>query len=541
MPLPPRGIRILALGSMIGVLILVCFVHKIEKGTSVEKRDTFTREVGPLDLSSHMHLTIAISSNCGAEIEPCGCTTPKTGGIARRATLYRHLIATLKDVILIDAGGSLFGNEDRIQVSFPDHAIAKAKAMADWYKLLPEIHCLLGESDFAEGLNVLKEVTSGMKGRFVCSNVNFEPWDGVVRDRLVEVGGSRIGLSSFLNLPQVHAKYENAQVLVELANQESLLGKLREQGADLVIVAVDSRSSMIARIADHDGHIPLVMIERNGKPLSTPMQCDNRIVVSLRPRCTSILLLEVYLARVGGKRALWRSLHLYNGLKKLEERTLKQLSVVSQRDADEEVRLTKSLKSLQDQLRSEGEVATNYSWWSMSEVTLNDDFKVDSASELLVHNVRNANSSPATIGGNEGKPPIQLYVGLDSCRECHAQEAENWSRTRHALAWQNLDIQKEQNPYTNPECLSCHVTGVGFTGGPQELEGISHLQAVQCESCHVPQAAEHKFANVRPATCQGCHTQARDPKFSYKEYLPYASCQNTLEVLFSRPQVSERR
>lgn len=63
------------------------------------------------------------------------------------------------------------------------------------------------------------------------------------------------------------------------------------------------------------------------------------------------------------------------------------------------------------------------------------------------------------------------HVGALRCRGCHEAEYKVWAKSAHRRAFQTLP-EKERS---NPMCLRCHTTGKQ-----------THLQGVQCESCHGP-------------------------------------------------------
>ncbi|MCB9639202.1 MAG: hypothetical protein H6728_07855 [Myxococcales bacterium] len=61
------------------------------------------------------------------------------------------------------------------------------------------------------------------------------------------------------------------------------------------------------------------------------------------------------------------------------------------------------------------------------------------------------------------------FVGAYKCRGCHEKEHKTWAASSHAKAYAILP-EKDRN---NAQCLRCHSVGTA-----------SHLQGVQCESCH---------------------------------------------------------
>ena len=129
------------------------------------------------------------------------------------------------------------------------------------------------------------------------------------------------------------------------------------------------------------------------------------------------------------------------------------------------------------------------------------------------------------------------YVGVARCRACHLPETKSWEQTKMAKAFELLKpgvaaekkIAKKLDPkkdYTHDsECLPCHVTGYGKTGGFESIEKTPALAGVQCEACHGAGGGylkpnlmsfknkEYKRADLVAAglnvvdakTCQACH------------------------------------
>ena len=118
-------------------------------------------------------------------------------------------------------------------------------------------------------------------------------------------------------------------------------------------------------------------------------------------------------------------------------------------------------------------------------------------------------------------------IGDDACMGCHANAAAIHGVSRHANAYASL--VKKQYQY-DPECLRCHVTGLGASGGFSRRDPVAFAR-VGCESCHGPgslHAAERaagrpatgSLVPVTPATCVQCHDPENSPKFSYPTYWP---------------------
>ena len=104
-------------------------------------------------------------------------------------------------------------------------------------------------------------------------------------------------------------------------------------------------------------------------------------------------------------------------------------------------------------------------------------------------------------------PGQPTYVGVNACSKCHAEARAFWDGTRHAHAYSTLADQEKQ---FNLDCVSCHVTGYGATGG-STVTHVDKLKDVQCEVCHGPgsfHAAKPQEARLPiPAgdACVTCH------------------------------------
>jgi hypothetical protein len=114
------------------------------------------------------------------------------------------------------------------------------------------------------------------------------------------------------------------------------------------------------------------------------------------------------------------------------------------------------------------------------------------------------------------------YVGLSKCSECHPSEASTWNDTAHAGAFDSL---VESGQEYNKECITCHTTGFGYTGGFTAPGETPEMEGVQCEMCHGA-GGEHvetgkiTFGAVSEATCVKCHTTENSPGFDYNTYYP---------------------
>ncbi len=130
-----------------------------------------------------------------------------------------------------------------------------------------------------------------------------------------------------------------------------------------------------------------------------------------------------------------------------------------------------------------------------------------------------------TLG--EPRPGTNAYQGSKSCQSCHGEIYSKWMKSEHSRAYASLVKSKRQS---NPDCIRCHVLGMGSSDGFQGMAITPALIDVHCESCH-GRAGDHVRARQRsmdkavgrlqpvlPNSCQSCHDRIHSPTFSYNSY-----------------------
>lgn len=112
------------------------------------------------------------------------------------------------------------------------------------------------------------------------------------------------------------------------------------------------------------------------------------------------------------------------------------------------------------------------------------------------------------------------YAGSSTCSGCHTSQSSQWNTTAHADTFIVL-IDKDQE--YNMDCIFCHTTGWGYTGGFIISDTTPEMEEVQCEMCHGA-GGEHiatgnlTFETISKVTCIKCHTEKTSPDFDYYSY-----------------------
>jgi predicted CXXCH cytochrome family protein len=169
-----------------------------------------------------------------------------------------------------------------------------------------------------------------------------------------------------------------------------------------------------------------------------------------------------------------------------------------------------------------------------SHIPLNDELTGDPRIATLVkdYTARVNGMNKQALFKKKRETPGQVihadytYTGADACATCHPAQYDTWLLSAHAGAYKTL---ADKGSNFDTECLSCHTTGYGETGGYDVSQAdASPLLSVQCESCHGP-GSNHKekgtiLRTVGPEVCVSCHAEKHSPRFDYKEYVPLITC-----------------
>jgi hypothetical protein len=125
--------------------------------------------------------------------------------------------------------------------------------------------------------------------------------------------------------------------------------------------------------------------------------------------------------------------------------------------------------------------------------------------------------------------PGAVFVGAESCRECHPNTYARWASTKHAQAFEALLHDPKPNTIYDAECVTCHTTGFGYNSGWVSESQTPALKGNQCENCHgpgskhiaepdnlafrKPMALTATFAD-KGGLCIRCHDEDNSPHFN---------------------------
>ena len=119
--------------------------------------------------------------------------------------------------------------------------------------------------------------------------------------------------------------------------------------------------------------------------------------------------------------------------------------------------------------------------------------------------------------------PSKAFAGSAACATCHPGAYARWEKSKHSHAYATLVSEGHGR---DPDCVPCHVVGLGSKTGFASKSLTPRLANVGCESCHGP-SKEHaanprrsRLGRVSPSSCASCHTTTNSPGFEFRKFWP---------------------
>lgn len=387
-------------------------------------------------------------------LEPCGCTSGQTGGLARRADLMRQLREERQwPTAGFDLGGAL--RDERAKRA---QERLKFETTRDALRAMDFAATGLGPEELRFGADNLYTLFSSEQGagnvrpEFICANVTlFEPpgpdysLEMPAPFRIVTVGTLKVGVTAIVGQTYWEKVFGADQTIDQtLFGHEPAAEALRRV---LPLMQAESPDALV--LLSHAG------IEES-RALAAEFKFD--VVVSAGGpedgRQEPEFVNDAMLVQVGHKG--------------------KHAGVIGVYPAGTEPRLRFELVELNGEQFAHSPVIH----------------------ELLEAYVAELDSQhPGLQETLAVEPDAPTFVGVERCAGCHAKAYEVWKNTKHAHGFESLKIGRPDDAdyivrTRDPECLCCHTVGwhpqqvARYPTGFVDEEQSPHLAGQQCENCH---------------------------------------------------------
>jgi hypothetical protein len=515
-----RRARLVALGLYLG-LCLLSFLVLLRSAPDVGLAQAPPPLVkkGPPPLFSgwdnpRPDVVIAISGDMRGYLQPCGCSSPQFGGLARRYNFLQGLRQRGWPVVAVDLG------DVAQSANGPQKEVKYRKAM-EALNLMDYAAVGVGKNEMAMPLiaalanYTLNNPSPAVVAANLLKRDKGEPFDGLIKSGTVVGKGTapRVGVIGLVG-PSVKEKANDPLVQLHPKTSAVLqqeLKNLQAQRAQLVVVLYQGSLREAKACAEFCQTL-------KGLPNVDVIVCPEEDIPPGAPEVVG----RTQIVRIGDK---GRFLGVIGAFR------------LGQAGAP---------YALRYQLVSIGE---EYE-------TPNGKEKSNPIIELMEDYAREIKSGNYMSKFPHSLHPVQIafpqsaYVGTEQCKDCHAHAHAIWSESKHASAYAKL-VVKAKRPSLRQfdgECLSCHVVGFQFKTGFTDEKATPHLLNVGCESCHGP-CSEHinkprnlqvraainpwkaNPANATPAAnhqrllqidhfCQSCHDSENDVHWQFDKAWP---------------------
>lgn len=421
-------------------------------------------------------VVILYSNDILGELENCGCDENQLGGLSRKARAVSMTREETKNFLCLDAG-NLFFRKKPLQEIEAREFLLKADYILAAYNRMACDAVNIGESDFALGLNPLLDLKKKATFPFISSNITDKITGEPMFEQVVfrEKGGLKIGI---LGLCPTGAEVEKYVCIEDpVATARKMVERIGGQ-CDFIILLSGLGLEADKALAKQVPRIDLIVAA----------QADTLLPEALREGTTTIVQAYTrgqYLGRLDITRS---------STKRAASFAFSNVLIPLKEDIGEDKEIV--------------HLASEY------------NAKVSAMNKQEFFKAQRTDAAGASRD-------VPVYVGGDACLQCHTPQYENWQNTFHARAYNTL--VKEGRNY-DVECLACHTTGYGEPGGYMVSQrDQSPFLNVQCESCHGP-GSRHSgetggiVRNGGKEVCLGCHNEKNSPRFNYETYLPMVKC-----------------
>lgn len=436
-------------------------------------------------------LTFVYSSDLQGELEPCGCTPESDyGGILRRAAVLKQLRQQSPDLLLISAGG-LLDIESSTQ-KIKNTYLLKAFANLNYDALNLQWRDLAFGPSFLSIEGLKNESLENEKIPWLSSNAPYS--DTVVSDKAVsdkvfsksikvQRGGQQIQFWGLLNPAGAsldHYRLQAQQKLAKLQSKNTQVKSVRKPIKVLMLgEAMANYSGDQAPedwLAAFNIHFDIVIEPTDQPEFAEPRWLGKTLILGPGHRGMRLGLLNLSVS--------------------YEPTGIKTLEVVDHQ-----------VIPLDNQVQVED--AADWLRWYES---YNEAVKLDFEQEIALMKTRRQGESP--------------LASAKACKTCHAKAYDQWQSSKHSSA---LSVLKKKHKAFDPECLQCHVVGLGEEGGYLSEELTPELANVQCENCHgarrdhIKNPTQFKGSMIEDpkSICLECHNATHSPNFEFERYWPH--------------------
>lgn len=466
-PAPPPGRKVFWLGLLLAVLPLLLFFRAAPPQGHAQN-SVSSPALALFRGWDQPEVALVISGQMHGYLQPCGCSHPQYGGLARRLNFLQTLKNKNWPLVLVDLG-ELVPNRG-------PQAMLKYQTAMKALKVMNYTAIGVGKHEFSmpliEALShySLENRAPAVLAANLLNRDNGQVFEGLVKSFEVSAASKyKVGVVGLVG-PSVAATVKDPDAKFATDNAAVIrqtVAALRKQNVDLSVVlyqgnAKEAKScaEFWASLRQKDAALPplhvVLCLTDEEEPSGIPEKAGQTQVVSIGHRGRYVGVFGVFRPQAAA------------------DFTLKyQLAAMGP-----------------DYETPAGQESSN------AVLPLMEEYSSEvKRRNLLAKYPRSPH--PVQLAYPEAK-----YVGSERCSGCHDHAYEVWDKSAHAHAFDSL--VKARNPSLRQfdgECVACHVTGFQYQAGYYDSgnheKHNQKLVHVGCEACHGPGSVHVK--NTRDA------------------------------------------
>ena len=217
---------------------------------------------------SPVEFSLVFTSSVNGEVEPCGCKTGPSGGLARKADYINKLRSEGKQILILDSG-DLFFQKEYLYDSTRNEMAAKASLIIDAFNAMNTTAINIGDDDFILGLDYLLSLRDRAKFPFISSNIYSADYNKLIFDEYLiwNQNGFKVGI---IGLSWDGANYPESVVVKDpYISAKKVISKIRDK-VDLIIALTHMPLKVEIAIADSLSEVELFIGGHDGKSMIRP-------------------------------------------------------------------------------------------------------------------------------------------------------------------------------------------------------------------------------------------------------------------------------
>ena len=254
---------------------------------------TFSQTCEEKSKYSPTELSLIFTASVNGEVEPCGCKTGPSGGLARKAAYINTLRSEGKQAIILDSG-DLFFQKEYLSDSTRNEMAAKANLIVDAFNEMSTTAINIGDDDFILGLDYLLSLRDRAKFPFISSNIYSAEYNKPIFEEYViwNNNGFKVGI---IGLAWSSGNYPESVIVQDpTISAKKVIAKIRNK-VDLIIALTHMPLKVEAAFADSIADVDLFIGGHDGKGMIKPKLVNKRGIYKAGNEGESLGIIELKL------------------------------------------------------------------------------------------------------------------------------------------------------------------------------------------------------------------------------------------------------